>query len=109
MVDYVFSDKTGTLTLNKMDFKYSVIGNSCYKYYKNLPSSSEINEADLNQLENENLDSSIIIEEKLMKSKTTKFTKNFFTEFKSLASSNEIRYQSYKIQSNIDPNLFLNL
>lgn len=96
MVDYVFSDKTGTLTLNKMDFKYSIIGNSCYKYYKNLSLSQE-NEA---EIKNENLDSSIIIEEKLMNSKTTKFTKNFFSfEFKNLSSSNEIRYKNYSISS----------
>ena len=26
MVEYIFSDKTGTLTCNKIDFKYFVIG-----------------------------------------------------------------------------------
>jgi P-type E1-E2 ATPase len=30
MVEYIFSDKTGTLTCNKMDFKYFVIGNEVY-------------------------------------------------------------------------------
>ena len=30
MIEYIFSDKTGTLTCNKMDFKYFVIGNITY-------------------------------------------------------------------------------
>ena len=36
LVNYVFTDKTGTLTSNKMIFKYCVIGDKCYhmKYSK---------------------------------------------------------------------------
>ena len=36
-MDYIFSDKTGTLTCNRMGFKYCVIGDTCYEYnkYKN--------------------------------------------------------------------------
>ena len=29
-IEYIFSDKTGTLTCNRMDFKYFVIGNQTY-------------------------------------------------------------------------------
>ena len=31
MVDYIFTDKTGTLTCNKMVFKYCVIGDQCFQ------------------------------------------------------------------------------
>jgi phospholipid-transporting ATPase len=29
-VEYIFSDKTGTLTCNQMEFKYCIIGNTLY-------------------------------------------------------------------------------
>ena len=29
-VEFIFSDKTGTLTCNKMEFKYCIIGNNIY-------------------------------------------------------------------------------
>ena len=32
LVNYIFTDKTGTLTCNKMQFKYCVIGDICYQY-----------------------------------------------------------------------------
>jgi phospholipid-transporting ATPase len=31
-VEYIFSDKTGTLTCNKMEFKYCIIGPTLYGY-----------------------------------------------------------------------------
>jgi len=108
MVDYVFSDKTGTLTLNKMDFKYSIIGTSCYKYYKNLEEKIKFFQNDENN-QLENIDNSILMEEKLMKSKTTRFGKNYFSEFRNIASSQEKKYPNYKVESTANSKIFLNL
>ena len=35
-VNFIFSDKTGTLTLNQLKFKYCLINNKCYEYKRDI-------------------------------------------------------------------------
>ena len=41
MVDYIFTDKTGTLTCNKMMFKYCVMGDSCFQMIRDAYQNQE--------------------------------------------------------------------
>ena len=42
-VDYIFSDKTGTLTSNKMIFKYAIIDKKIFKYNNNIQNNYNLN------------------------------------------------------------------
>ena len=58
-INYIFSDKTGTLTCNKMEFKYCVIGNLCFEYIRNENPVQENYKIKINMEKNINFDNLI--------------------------------------------------
>ena len=52
MVNYIFTDKTGTLTSNKMVFKFCVIGETCYQYIRDEDDSDSEKEKKFRSEEN---------------------------------------------------------
>ena len=97
LVNYIFSDKTGTLTCNKMEFKYCVIGDICYRYMDENPEENTKNEEDFLKQENiipfENYD--------MYKAISGEYNKN-----NKLIGT---YYNGFIIRNDRDPNLILNL
>ena len=52
LVNYIFSDKTGTLTCNKMQFKYCVIGNVCYEFLRGAKEDNDEKNIEFRKKEN---------------------------------------------------------
>ena len=94
LVKYIFSDKTGTLTCNKMQFKYCVIGDVCYQYLRGTKDETTKEQQEFREQEN------IIPFEKYDMYKATKGSNQNLT-----GSS----YKGFILQSDRDPNVSLNL
>ena len=75
-VNYIFSDKTGTLTSNKMQFKYCIIQGKCYEYDKKSKKNpfDILNEGYKKSFNNETLKS------KKKKFAIIKFPRKYFSE-----------------------------
>ena len=94
LVKYIFSDKTGTLTCNKMQFKYCVIGDTCYQYMRGT--ADEMTKEDQEFREQEN----ILPFEKYDMYKATQ------GQITNLIGSS---YKGFLLKSEQDPNITLNL
>ena len=93
LVNYIFSDKTGTLTCNKMIFKYCVIGDVCYEYVR---SDGEGTIEDMNFRDEENI---IAIHKYEMFEKILEEDKK----------ENSIKYKGYILKSKKDNSIKLSL
>ena len=74
-VNYIFSDKTGTLTSNKMIFKYCIIQGKCYEYDRNSYKRAldVLKDSEKNVVNNETLKSK-------KKFPIIKFPRNYFSD-----------------------------
>ena len=93
MVNYIFSDKTGTLTSNKMVFKFCVIGESCYQYIRD---EDEINTVKEEKFRNE---------ENIIPYKSYDMYDNFLGEKNNLNFSNFLPNNEIIISSKTNPDI----
>jgi phospholipid-transporting ATPase len=94
LVNYIFSDKTGTLTCNKMQFRYCVIGDICYEFLRGLE--DENSKKNVEFRKNENI---ITFEDKEM-------YKSDISGDPRLCIS---KYPNYRAYSNSDSNTYVEL
>ena len=92
LVNYIFSDKTGTLTCNKMEFKYCVIGETCYQFIRE------------NNLLNDEKDAKFREEENIIPFKKNEMYDNFIKKESSLHLNSKI---AIEIESELEPNIKL--
>ena len=85
-INYIFSDKTGTLTCNKMEFRYCIIEDKIYEYYNKNNSNdyNNINNIQNNKTEINNSDN----DKKINNSNNNIINKNLISE-NSSSFSNE--------------------
>ena len=101
MVDYIFSDKTGTLTCNKMNLKFCVIGKQCFEFIRKGINSDEMNiNKELREKEN------IIPFENYEMLKSSTVGKASFKNGNKLPF---IKYSDYVVKSSTNKNICLYL
>ena len=111
IVDYIFSDKTGTLTCNKMNLKFCVIGTQCFEFIRKGLNSEEMNiNKSLREKEKiipfENYD--------MLKSSSIKTTNKIKQERNDSKENNSkllpiIKYQNYIVKSKKKKNICIYL
>ena len=112
IVDYIFSDKTGTLTCNKMNLKFCVIGKQCYEFIRKGLNSDEIN---INKELREKEDIIPFEDYDMIKNSSLKRTLNKIKENENNAKNNSnnllpsIKYQNYVVKSKEKKNICIYL
>ena len=90
LVNYIFSDKTGTLTCNKMQFKYCVIGDVCYEFIKNKD--DELDKKNREFRNNENIKT--FKEMEMYDKDINKISDSFYPDYKAFSSEDPKTYVS---------------
>jgi len=106
-VDYIFSDKTGTLTCNKMKFKYCVIGDVCFEFLRK--NEIDIDQSKLGKKDFDDLASQINF--RRQKEIQTFTEQHLLTLKKSVNNSNfnKSKYPNFIIKSNFNNSINLPL